>query len=150
MNLSQKALDPRVASQRIWGFRKPWPSVRPAYDGDNPYADFDGSGALTNRYLYGPGIDQLIARADAIGAGSISDGIDWYLTDILGSVRQLVQSGGTVSEEPVFAVIFDGFLPASTLHAEHRPVSQSLDIRAEFPPRVEWRRERLGLCRLGR
>jgi hypothetical protein len=33
-----------------------------AYDGDNPYADFDGEGSLTTRYLYGQAIDQLFAR----------------------------------------------------------------------------------------
>ena len=95
-------MNPRVALQRNWGFGKPWPPIRPVYDGDNPYADFDGSGALTNQYLYGPGIDQLIARIDAIRAGSVSDGLDWYLTDILGSVRQLVQSDGTVIGVPFF------------------------------------------------
>jgi len=58
------------------------------YDGDNPYADFDASGALANQYLY-LGSDQLIARIVAIGAGSGSDGIVWCLTDILGSVYSL-------------------------------------------------------------
>jgi|GEM_PF-1677267 len=69
------------------------------YDGDNPYADFDGSGDLTNQYLYGLVIDQIFARADAIG------NIDWYLTDILGSVRQLVAADGTVINE----IAYDSF-----------------------------------------
>jgi RHS repeat-associated protein len=63
------------------------------YDGENPYADFDGSGSLTTRYLYGLAIDQILAR---IGASGV---VDWYLTDHLGSVRQLVQSDGTVLDQ---------------------------------------------------
>ena len=30
--------------------------------GANPYADFDGSNALTMRYLYGPKVDMIFAR----------------------------------------------------------------------------------------
>src|SRR5262249_13147516 len=32
------------------------------YDGANTYADFDGNGNLTNRYLYGLAIDQLFGK----------------------------------------------------------------------------------------
>ncbi len=63
-----------------------------AYDGPNPWADFDENGSLTNRYLYGPGIDELWAR---IGNGEV----DWYLTDYLGSVRQVVASDATVLDD---------------------------------------------------
>jgi RHS repeat-associated protein len=52
-----------------------------AYDGANPYADFNGS-TLTNRYLYGNAVDQLFARYDGTNT-------TWYLTDLLGSVRLL-------------------------------------------------------------
>ena len=30
------------------------------YDGQNPYADFNGSGTLTERYLNGPAVDQIL------------------------------------------------------------------------------------------
>ncbi|MBI3464735.1 MAG: hypothetical protein HY000_17015 [Planctomycetes bacterium] len=60
------------------------------YDGYNPYADFSASGSLTNRYLYGPAVDFLMARIDAAGDE------DWYLTDVLGSVRQIVDTNGTI------------------------------------------------------
>lgn len=63
------------------------------YNGQNPYADFDGTGALTTRYLYGEAIDQLFARTQANGETA------WYLTDRLGSVRQLVETTGTVLDE---------------------------------------------------
>ena len=45
------------------------------YDGANPYADFDATGSLTNRYMYGLKMDQLFGRADSTGA------IEWYLKD---------------------------------------------------------------------
>jgi RHS repeat-associated protein len=60
------------------------------YDGDNAWADFNGSGTLTMRYLNGTGMDQRFARVD--GSGNVG----WYLTDNLGSVRQVVQTDGTV------------------------------------------------------
>ena len=63
------------------------------YDGANPYMDFDGEGQLQARYLYGPGIDELFAR---IGTG---EDPEWFLTDRLGSVRQIVDASGTVLDD---------------------------------------------------
>jgi RHS repeat-associated protein len=60
------------------------------YDGQNTYADFDGAGALKERYLYGPAIDELLARTDSGGTSA------WYLTDRLGSVRDIANTSGTV------------------------------------------------------
>jgi RHS repeat-associated protein len=62
------------------------------YDGGNPYADFNSSGTLTYRYLYGKGLDSLLARFD--GTNTV-----WYLTDNLGSVRQMVSTGGSVLDQ---------------------------------------------------
>ena len=60
------------------------------YDGANPYADFSGSSGsnLTNRYLYGVGMDSLLAKDSAANT------VSWYLEDGLGSVRQVVQTDG--------------------------------------------------------
>ena len=68
------------------------------YDGSSadakPYADFNGSGTLTERYLHGPGVvngavvDELLARTSSGGTTA------WYLTDKLGSVRDIVSSSG--------------------------------------------------------
>jgi RHS repeat-associated protein len=69
------------------------------YDGANPYMDFDGTGQLQTRYLYGPGVDELFAR---IGAG---EDPQWYLTDRLGSVRQIVDGSGTILDD----IIYDSF-----------------------------------------
>ena len=60
------------------------------YDGANPYMDFDGAGDIQTRYLYGPGVDELFAR---IGTG---EDPEWYLTDRLSSVRQIVDAEGSI------------------------------------------------------
>jgi RHS repeat-associated protein len=60
------------------------------YDGANAWADFDGSGSLTMRYLNGPGLDQRYARVDPNGNAA------WYLTDNMGSVRQILNTNGAV------------------------------------------------------
>ncbi len=60
------------------------------FDGQNPYADFNGAGSLTQRYLHGAAVDALLARSDASGV------TDLYLTDRLGSVRDIVDTSGTV------------------------------------------------------
>ena len=55
--------------------------------------DFDNSGDVTARYLYGPspaGVDAVLARDTPSG------GIAWYLADRLGSVGDIVNNSGTV------------------------------------------------------
>jgi RHS repeat-associated protein len=70
-----------------------------AYSGANVYADFDANGSLTYRYLILPGSQAPIARDDS------SNAVSWYLTDRLGSVRQLTDTSGTVLD----AVNYDSF-----------------------------------------
>ena len=60
------------------------------YDGMNVYADFDASGTLLERYVDGPAIDEVLARTSASGMTA------WYLTDDQGSVRDIVNTSGTV------------------------------------------------------
>ncbi len=68
------------------------------FDGANPYAAFTSS-TLDYRYLSGPAIDELFAR---IG----SSNTDWYLGDLLGSVRQIARSdNGTVLD----ALTYDSY-----------------------------------------
>jgi RHS repeat-associated protein len=79
------------------------------YDGTSadalPYADFDGSGNLTERYLAGSAVvngaivDQLLARTDASGNTA------WYLTDKLGSGRDVVDTSGNGLDH----VVYDSF-----------------------------------------
>jgi len=68
------------------------------FDGANPYMDFNGSGALTERYLTNPnGLSQFYARVSASGV------VNWYLTDNLGSIRQIVDTSGTVLDTLVYS-----------------------------------------------
>jgi RHS repeat-associated protein len=79
------------------------------YDGPSPdahpYADFNGSGSLTMHYLFGPGevngavMSVILARTSSGGTTA------WYLTDKLGSVRDVVDSSGNVLDHTVY----DGF-----------------------------------------
>ena len=70
----------------------------------NPYADFNSSASMTQRYVFGPVVAQLplLAHQDSSGNN------DWYLGDQLGSVRYLFQMGsgpGTVLDH----VIYDSY-----------------------------------------
>ena len=66
------------------------------YDGRNPYADFNGSGTLQERYLYGKAVDEILARTSSGGTTA------WYLTDRLGSVRDIVNTSGAVIDHIVY------------------------------------------------
>ena len=65
----------------------------------NPYADYGASGGLSMRYLYGPAVDQILARTDP------NANTAWYLTDQLGSVWNIVNSSGTVID----AITYDAY-----------------------------------------
>jgi RHS repeat-associated protein len=65
----------------------------------NPYADFNGSGSVTMRYLFGLAVDEILARTDASGKTA------WYLTDRLGSVRDLVDTSGNFLD----TIVYDPF-----------------------------------------
>lgn len=60
------------------------------YDGQTPLLDFNGSGTVTSRYLNGPAVDQVLARDNTSG------GVAWYLTDRLGTVRDIVDNTGAI------------------------------------------------------
>ena len=61
---------------------------------NTPYAQFNGSGTLLERYLAGPsyvpGVTGMVARTSASGV------TDWYVTGKLGSVRDIVNTSGSV------------------------------------------------------
>jgi RHS repeat-associated protein len=62
---------------------------RYAYDGVNPFLKFDISGQIVSRRLYAEAPDKILAD-DTGGATR------WFLTDQLGSVRDLVANDGSV------------------------------------------------------
>jgi RHS repeat-associated protein len=59
---------------------------------------FDGTGSQTHRYLYGTGVDQILA--DETGAST-----NWLLADKLGSIRDVVDINGAVIDH----VVYDSF-----------------------------------------
>ena len=65
------------------------------YDGGNPIMDFNGSGSLTMRYLWGP--MGIVARQTSGGT------ISWYLADALGSVRDLINNSGAIIDHIDFS-----------------------------------------------
>ena len=95
------ALDRRIGTQVDPDGSGPSAPVQTwtAYDGQNPYADYNAAGAAQQRYLYGPAVDALLARTD--GGGTTA----WYLTDKQGTVRDVATTAGTVLDH----VAYDGF-----------------------------------------
>ncbi len=70
-----------------------------AFDNRQIIADLDGSSALTMRYLLGSRILERLARVSSAGV------VAWLLTDRLGSIRNVVNSGGSTID----TALFDGF-----------------------------------------
>ncbi len=62
----------------------------------NSYADFSGAGSLKMRYLSGLAVDEVLAQTDSSG------NIDWYLTDNLGLVTDVVNTSGTDLDHVVY------------------------------------------------
>jgi len=63
------------------------------YDGDQIIAEYDATGALVHKYIYGPGVDQPICMIDAADANATYH----YHFDGLGSVIALTNSSGAVA-----------------------------------------------------
>jgi RHS repeat-associated protein len=55
--------------------------------GDDPVLELDGEGDVVRRYLWGPAVDQVLARDDVAGDSF------WLLTDNQGTVRDFAQIG---------------------------------------------------------
>src|SRR5207253_8393273 len=72
--------------------------TRFGYDGAEVWVDLTSGNALQTRYIHGDAIDQLFARISSAGAA-------WYLTDRLGSVRDIANSSGSVIDH----IDYDGF-----------------------------------------
>ena len=61
-----------------------------AYDGTQIVLQFDGTGAITERYLWGPAGDMLLAQESPQNPGEV----DWALTDNLNTVVDIVATNG--------------------------------------------------------
>ncbi len=65
------------------------------YSGASPIMDFTGAGALAVRYLQGP--------TGAFSRQTSSGTVSWYLTDQLGTVRDLIDNSGNVIDHVDFS-----------------------------------------------
>ena len=84
-----------MAINRPAGVLRSIPEARFTYNGNQTWADLAVNGTtmtVAARYLYGAGEDQLLARDVASGT---SPGVSWYLTDHLGSVRDILSGDGS-------------------------------------------------------
>ena len=64
--------------------------IRYLLNQENVWADKAEDGEITTRYLLGNRIDEMLARYN------VTNGVAWYLTDDIGSIRDLVDSAGAV------------------------------------------------------
>ena len=79
------------------------------YDFNQAWSDYGADGRPTVRYLFGDGVDELLA------SWSRSTSTQWYLSDRLGTVRDVVSSNGTLVnhiEYSVFGEILSQTNPA--------------------------------------
>jgi RHS repeat-associated protein len=83
------------------------------YDGSDPVMDFNGSGSLEMRCLNGPTgdlVDSVIARESAGGT------IAWYLSDRLGTIRDLINNSGSIIDHidfSAFGTVLDESSPSN-------------------------------------
>jgi RHS repeat-associated protein len=77
--------------------------TRHAYDGQNVWADLDHTNASIAFYIYGDGVDEIWARA--IPSGQTNAGVAFYLTDHLGSIRDLMDNTGALKDH----LDYDGY-----------------------------------------
>ncbi|QGJ68576.1 Hypothetical protein PBC10988_2370 [Planctomycetales bacterium 10988] len=88
------------------------------YDGEHIALVFDGldNNELTNRYLHGPAVDQILADEQLVNG--LFDQILWPLTDHLGSVRDLADSSGEIANHLVYDS-FGNILSETNSNIEH-------------------------------
>ena len=73
-----------------------------AYKNFDIWVDLDANGSLTTRYMRGDAVDEVFARIDQSGGSGTGY---YYLTDRLGSIREVTGSGGSVLD----AISYGGF-----------------------------------------
>ena len=116
----------------------------------DPIMDFNGSGSLTTRYLWGP--TGIVARQTSGGT------VSWYLADALGTVRDLINNSGTVIDHvdySAFGTVLDESDPTSgdrfvSFAGLERDTVTGLNLaveREENPGTGRWdSQDPLGLC----
>jgi len=77
--------------------------------GDSMILRFDGAGEITNRYLHGPAVDQILAD-EQVTSASTAGNVLWPLTDHLATVRDVAEHD-TVTGITTIAnhIVYDSF-----------------------------------------
>jgi RHS repeat-associated protein len=70
-------------------------------DGDEEIAEYDGSGNLLRRFVYGPAIDDRIVMYEGTGTGASSE--RFYYQNHQGSTMRTANGSGTVTETFVYS-----------------------------------------------
>jgi RHS repeat-associated protein len=88
--------------------------TRYLYNGSDPIAEYDGSGALQAKYLHGPGLGEPLAMV----RGS---NVYWYHGDGLGSVTEVTDGTETLIEQ----YLYDSFGNLDIYDGSGNPLSQT-------------------------
>ncbi|MBI4707731.1 MAG: hypothetical protein HY761_07395 [Candidatus Omnitrophica bacterium] len=88
------------------------------YDGDQIVAEYDGSGSLIRKYVYGPGIDEPICMETS---NQLPVTRYYYHADGLGSIVTLTDEAGNVAE----SYEYDVYGQVKILDANRLPLSAS-------------------------
>jgi RHS repeat-associated protein len=88
------------------------------YDGDQIIAEYDGSGTLQKKYVYGPGIDEPIQLI--VHSSSLVEKY-WYHADGLGSIIGLTDASGSLVE----SYEYDAYGTTRIIDANRLPLSAS-------------------------
>ncbi|MDB5387986.1 MAG: wapA 3 [Planctomycetaceae bacterium] len=81
------------------------------YDGENIVLVADvGTGSLTNRYLQGPGVDQVLADEQIPATSQTPNTVLWALADNQGTVRDWAQRNTTTGQTQIVDhVVYDAY-----------------------------------------
>jgi RHS repeat-associated protein len=99
--------------------------TRFVYDGDHVWTDYSSTGVVLARYLFGDRTDEILARYQPTG------GTAWYLTDNLGTVRDLVDEAGSLLNHIDYDS-FGGIIVQSNVAAGDRFTYTGRELDAEI------------------
>jgi hypothetical protein len=72
-------------------------TARFVYDGQNMILAFNGSGSLTDRYLFGPAIDEVLADEKITSTNSTGATL-WALADNEGTIRDVIHADSSLDD----------------------------------------------------
>jgi len=109
------------------------------YDGSNIVLVADETGSLTNRYLHGPAVDQILADEQISSSSQTPNEVLWALTDNQGSVRDFVIRDATTGQTLIVDhLVYDAYgqIVAHT-NPQQGGIASTRDIHYAYTGR-EW------------